>query len=338
MLTWWKRNNLWYRYVHNINSVNDQVSNSKEKTSITVSIAKLDGGTTESHGETRRQPTSSEKWWWSRFPGQNSRKSTGCRQDTHSQHTSVQYSLFTSAERIARAWLKTHGLQCHLCAPEKSLVIWCCTCLTLCCFLTCRVPRTPHLPHSLFLLLQQNTQHNWDNTIYSKNTQYVMHISKLSQSTSNAIKNHSGVKTCRVAETRARQLHRNKGAQSSQYQEKGKRQSNRICLTPSDDRSSAKKSKTTKKWIAEIKGTRFSRWNVSGKPDAECLGTNSKGYDSLSLRYVMRVSEKKKGPSLGNKCQSSSSAKSLRNEIWGQVPWRDCTTAAMCPKQGLEYC
>ena len=28
---------------------------------------------------------------------------TSCRQDTHSQHTSVQYSLFTSMERIARA-------------------------------------------------------------------------------------------------------------------------------------------------------------------------------------------------------------------------------------------
>ena len=26
-----------------------------------------------------------------------------CRQDTHAQNTSVQYSLFTSAERIARA-------------------------------------------------------------------------------------------------------------------------------------------------------------------------------------------------------------------------------------------
>ena len=34
----------------------------------------------------------------------------GCRQDTHSQDTSVQYSLFTSAERTSRAWLKgQHG-------------------------------------------------------------------------------------------------------------------------------------------------------------------------------------------------------------------------------------
>ena len=44
-----------------------------------------------------------------------------CRQDTHSQHTSVQYSLFTSVERTPRAWLKSHGLQCHLCAPGKDL-------------------------------------------------------------------------------------------------------------------------------------------------------------------------------------------------------------------------
>ena len=39
---------------------------------------------------------------------------------TNTAHT-AQYSLFTSAERIARAWLKSHGLQCHLCAPEKNL-------------------------------------------------------------------------------------------------------------------------------------------------------------------------------------------------------------------------
>ena len=56
------------------------------------------------------QPRSSEKWWWFLFPGRNSRKSTGgCRQDTHSRNTSVQYSLFTSAERTPRAWLKSHG-------------------------------------------------------------------------------------------------------------------------------------------------------------------------------------------------------------------------------------
>ena len=55
MLFWRRRNKLWYRSVHNINSVNDKISNSKEETSITLSIARLDGGITESHGETRRK-------------------------------------------------------------------------------------------------------------------------------------------------------------------------------------------------------------------------------------------------------------------------------------------
>ena len=47
-LTWWKRNNLWDQYVQNINNVNEKINNSKEeKTSITMSFGKLDGGTTE---------------------------------------------------------------------------------------------------------------------------------------------------------------------------------------------------------------------------------------------------------------------------------------------------
>ena len=43
---------------------------------------------------------------------------------THSQYTSVQYSLFTCAERTSRAWLKAstaQELHRHLCAPEKSV-------------------------------------------------------------------------------------------------------------------------------------------------------------------------------------------------------------------------
>ena len=79
----------------------------------------------------------------------------------------------------------------------KESVIWCCTCLNLCCSLTCRLPRAHHLPYSLFPLPRHKN---------TKSTQYITHISKLSQSTCCAIKNHSGVKTCRVAETRAQQL------------------------------------------------------------------------------------------------------------------------------------
>ena len=51
-----------------------------------------------------------------------------CRQDTHSQYTSVQYRMFTSAERTSRAWLQgttQARFAFHFCAPEKSFVIWC---------------------------------------------------------------------------------------------------------------------------------------------------------------------------------------------------------------------
>ena len=67
----------------------------------------------------------------------------------------------------------------------------------LCCSLTCRLPRAHHLPHALFLPPRHKN---------TKNTQNIPHISKHTQATSCAIKNHSGVKTCSVAETRARLL------------------------------------------------------------------------------------------------------------------------------------
>ena len=79
------------------------------------------------------------------------------------------------------------------------------TCLTFCCSRTCLAPRAHNLTHSLFLLPQhQNTHYNRERAIYSKNTGYIINLSKNSQSTSGAIKNHSGVKTCRVAETLAK--------------------------------------------------------------------------------------------------------------------------------------
>ena len=46
--------------------------------------------------------------------------------------------------------------------------------------------------------------------------------------------------------------------------------------------------------LARFRCTRFSRWKVSEKPHAKSLGTNFTLYDSLSLRYVMRVSKKRK--------------------------------------------
>ena len=209
MLTWRIRNNLWYRYVQNINSVNDQISNSeKEKTSIAMTIENLDGGAAESLGESRRQHLHLQL----RSGRLHSGKRVGahgslhhlripenrceCRQDTHSQHTSVQYSLFTSAERTPRAWHKSSRIAFHLYAREKNLssgLIHVSSLLVVASF--CSLPRAHHLPLSLFLPPRhKNTQHNRYNTIISKNTQYLMHISKFSQSTSSAIKHHSGVK------------------------------------------------------------------------------------------------------------------------------------------------
>ena len=149
-LTWRKRGNLLDRYVHNINDVNEKINKSKEeKTSITV--GKLDGGSAESNGETRRQ-----RLHLQHRSGKNSQcrrvgahdiphhlinggdfgflegipynRRGECRQDTHSQGTSVQYSLIT-ARTLQCAWLKTkRDLQASLCT-KISVVIWCVTCL-----------------------------------------------------------------------------------------------------------------------------------------------------------------------------------------------------------------
>ena len=75
-----------------------------------------------------------------------------------------------------------------------------------------------------------------------------------------------------------------------------------------------------------------------GNPMQKSVGTNSTG----TIHSVYATSSKYPGKErtiVGkNKCQSSLSAKPLRYEIWERVPWRDWTTAAMCPKQGLEFC
>ena len=84
-----------------------------------------------------------------------------------------------SAHRTLNALGSRPSVICkHLYATKISFVIWCVTCFIHGCSI---------LPHN-------------------ENTQYIPHISKITQSTSCAIKNHSGVKTCRVAETRAQQL------------------------------------------------------------------------------------------------------------------------------------
>ena len=78
------------------------------------------------------------------------------------------------------------------------------------------------------------------------------------------------------------------------------------------------------------------RKTAQGNPMHKVLGPIGRIRVTQSTLRQASIREKK-GPSLvKNKCQSSSSANSLRHEIWGQVPWRDWTTTAMCPMQGLE--
>ena len=218
MHIWSRRNKLWYHYVHNINRVNDRIINSKdEKTSITMSIARLDGGTTESHGETRRQHLHlhlqlrsgrlrngkrvvvhgklhhlSNGCDFGFLERKNTIKSTWFLDSTPiNTALTAQHSLFTSAERIGRAWLK--NCKTFSSAGAESAVLSAHV-SPFCYSLTVRLPRTHHLPHSLFFLPRhKNTLHNLDNTIIFKNTQYIMNNSRLSQSTSSAMKNHFGI-------------------------------------------------------------------------------------------------------------------------------------------------
>ena len=110
-----------------------------------------------------------------------------CRQYTHKHCTYSAVQARTHRTRLAQ---ELHNIfvrlkrVCHLVR----------TCLTLCCSRTCRAPRAHLLPHSLFLLPRhQNTHYNRDTAIYSKNTQCIINLSRVSQLTSSAIKNHSGV-------------------------------------------------------------------------------------------------------------------------------------------------
>ena len=168
-----------------INSVNDKISNSEEeKTSITMSIARLDGGTSWQHLHLHLQLRNyrlrnGEKWWWFRVSWkgvpENRRRGADIT-PINTAHTTQHRCLFTSAERIARAWLKI--CITSLCALEKSL------------------SSGPQMSHPLLLSSPavlptstssssltlpsthntKNTHCNRDNTIYSKNTQYIMNL------------------------------------------------------------------------------------------------------------------------------------------------------------------
>ena len=97
-----------------------------------------------------------------------------CRQYTHSQHTLVQYSLFTSAERIARAWLKN----CFLIFVRlKRICHLVCTSLTFC----CRSPAV-HVEHIIIFIhssfCHDTRTRSTTRTTRScpRNTQDIMHI------------------------------------------------------------------------------------------------------------------------------------------------------------------
>ena len=125
--------------------ISTKISFSKEeKNSIIMSIGKSDVGTTESHGETRRQRLHFQRRSSKLHNGNGKRVGAhdflrhlrnggdfgfvegipenrrGCRQDIHSQYTSLQYSLFTSEERTRNVAQELHR---HLCAPEECLVM-----------------------------------------------------------------------------------------------------------------------------------------------------------------------------------------------------------------------
>ena len=98
------------------------------------------------------------------------KKTSHLVQYTH-KHCTLQRSTVSSQARKAHAWLRNCIV---LLVRLKRICRLVRTSLTLCCSFTCRAPRAHLLPHSLFLLPRhQKTHHNRDNTIYSKNIQFI---------------------------------------------------------------------------------------------------------------------------------------------------------------------
>ena len=109
----------------------------------------------------------------------------------------MQRNTVSSQARNASHALRSR-IASHLCAPEKNLSSGPHMSHLV---LLSHLPRTTSTSSSSFTLPSTTTHYYRDN---SKNTQYIINLSKTSHSTSGAIKNHSGVKTCRVAELRAK--------------------------------------------------------------------------------------------------------------------------------------
>ena len=89
--------------------------------------------------------------------------------------------------------------------------------------------------------------------------------------------------------------------------------------------------KTRKHWLLKEESS-------PGKPDAKSLGTDSK----ITIHSVYATSSKypRKQRSIAeqNTSQTSSSARSLRCEIWGQISGGDWKTIAMRQLRRVETC
>ena len=114
---------------------NNTTTTPQQHHSNTTATPQQDTSQTQPDKATTNQPTNNNK-----FSLLFLRSDMLCRLETHSQHTSVQYSLFRSAERTPRAWLQAQELHnifvrlkrvCHLVSH------------------ICRLPRAHHLPHLL---------------------------------------------------------------------------------------------------------------------------------------------------------------------------------------------
>ena len=104
---------------------------------------------------------------------------------------------------------------------------------------------------------------------------------------------------------------------SMNNQTKGRRKSNFPKRRESDDKNAVAIVKVYHNWVVYHKIQMHSFLKVENLGETRCRKSwnLSKGYDSQSLRYVMRVSGKRTDHRLENTSQTSSSAKSLRCEI-----------------------
>ena len=125
-----------------------------------------------------------------------------CRQDTHSTHICAVQFVHKRGTRTQRAWLKN-----CIVIFVRFKRIWSSGVFHVSSLVDSLAVHHKHfmcLTHSSFC--DTRTCSTIGTTRATPRTPSTSRTSPSSQSTSGAIKNHSGVKTCRVAETRAPQL------------------------------------------------------------------------------------------------------------------------------------